>query len=67
MEYYTVGAWPPDCFWEIAEFVYGDPFRWPVIYEANRDKLEDPDNPNLLKSGVILRIPPLPDTQRGAP
>jgi colicin import membrane protein len=56
-KYYTVGAWPPDCFWKIAELVYGDPFRWPILYEANRDKLEDPDNPDLLERGVVLEIP----------
>jgi hypothetical protein len=56
--YYTVGVWPPDCFWSIAGFVYGNPYLWRVLYEANRDKLEDPDNPNNLKSGVILKIPP---------
>ncbi|MDR1094861.1 MAG: hypothetical protein LBL31_00550 [Spirochaetaceae bacterium] len=56
-KYYTVGTWPPDCFWAIAELVYGDPYRWPILYEANRSKLEDPDNPDLLATGIILEIP----------
>jgi hypothetical protein len=61
--YYTVDNQQADCFWNIAGLVYGDPFRWPIIYEANRDKLEDPDNPDLLEVGVVLKIPP-PDTSR---
>jgi nucleoid-associated protein YgaU len=56
-KYYTVGAWPPDCFWEIAELVYGDPWRWPLLYEANCSKLDDPSNPDLLEPGTVLEIP----------
>lgn len=37
-------------YWEI----YGDQAQWPVIYEANRDQMEDPD---LIFPGQILRIP----------
>ena len=34
-----------DCLWYIAgyEFIYNDPFKWPVIYKANKDKIKDPD------------------------
>ena len=34
-----------DCLWYIAgyEFIYNDPFKWPVIYKANKDKIRDPD------------------------
>jgi nucleoid-associated protein YgaU len=56
-KFYTIAAWPPDCLWEIAGRVYGDPFRWPVLYEANRSKLTDPDNPDLLEPGTVLEIP----------
>jgi nucleoid-associated protein YgaU len=56
-KYYTVDVWPPDCFWRIAELVYGDPYRWPILYEANRDKLEDPANPDRLERGTVLEIP----------
>jgi nucleoid-associated protein YgaU len=58
--YFTVNDRRVNCFWRIAELVYGDPSRWPIIYEANRDKLEDPNNPDLLKEGVVLKIPPIP-------
>ena len=34
-----------DCLWNIAkkEYIYNDPFQWPRIYEANKDKIKDPD------------------------
>jgi nucleoid-associated protein YgaU len=50
-----------DCLWRIAgfDFVYGDPRQWPRLYEANKDKFPQPDNPNLIKPGMILTIPPL--------
>lgn len=40
--------------WDLAASVYGDPFRWPVIYDANRDRVQDPD---LIYPGQVLRIP----------
>ncbi|MBN2651714.1 MAG: LysM peptidoglycan-binding domain-containing protein [Spirochaetales bacterium] len=48
-----------DCFWIIAsyDFIYGDPTLWEKIYEANKDKLADPDNPDLIHPGTILEIP----------
>ncbi len=48
-----------DSFWRIAEydFVYGDPWKWPVLYEANRDTLPDPGNPDLIEPGMIIEIP----------
>lgn len=34
-----------DCLWTISEGqdVYDDPFKWPLIYKANRDQIKDPD------------------------
>ncbi len=34
-----------DCLWNIAkkDYIYNDPFKWPTIYEANKDKIKDPD------------------------
>ncbi len=34
-----------DTLWAIAgkSSVYGDPFEWPLLFKANRDKIQDPD------------------------
>jgi hypothetical protein len=40
--------------WDLSAAVYGDPFRWPSIWEANRDRV---DNPHLIFPGQVLRIP----------
>jgi nucleoid-associated protein YgaU len=36
---------PGDCLWLIASYlsIYSDAKRWPEIYEANKDKIKDPD------------------------
>lgn len=38
----------------IAESLLGDASKWPAIFEANRDKLSDP---NLIQVGQELNIP----------
>ncbi|MCX7886554.1 MAG: LysM peptidoglycan-binding domain-containing protein [Verrucomicrobiae bacterium] len=43
-----------DSLWRIAGRIYGNPFRWPRIYEANKDKIK---NPNRIYPGQVLRIP----------
>ncbi|HVO66982.1 MAG TPA: LysM peptidoglycan-binding domain-containing protein [Syntrophales bacterium] len=45
-----------DCLWRIAKMkgIYNDPFLWPVIYEANKDKIK---NPNRIYPGQKLVIP----------
>jgi hypothetical protein len=58
---YTVRTWANerDCFWNIAgrPWVYGDPRQWQRLYNANRAKLPDPNNPNLIEPGMVLDIP----------
>jgi nucleoid-associated protein YgaU len=44
-----------DSFWRIAGTVYGDPHSWRTIWEANRDRVP---NPNVLPVGTVLTIPP---------
>jgi nucleoid-associated protein YgaU len=48
-----------DCLWRIAEysFIYNNPFKWPVLYEANKKTFRDPGNPNLIFPGQKLQIP----------
>jgi nucleoid-associated protein YgaU len=42
---------------KIAKHFYGNANAWKQIFEANRDQLSDPDR---IKPGQILRIPPKP-------
>jgi len=55
-----------DCFWRIAEypFVYGDPLKWPILYQANKDKIPQPDNPHLILPEMVMTIPPLEGEKR---
>jgi nucleoid-associated protein YgaU len=50
---YTVAA--GDNLSRIAKREYGDSSKWRKIFEANRDKIEDPD---LIQPGQVLTIPP---------
>ena len=38
-------------------WVYNDPTKWRVLYNANKSKLPQPNNPNLIYPGMILNIP----------
>jgi hypothetical protein len=58
---YTVRPWAvsKDCLWNIAgrPWAYGDPAQWRLLYNANKSKLSDPNNPDLIHPGMILDIP----------
>lgn len=58
---YKVRPWAQtkDCFWTISgyPFVYGDPTKWKLLYEANKAKLPRPNNPDLVYVGTVLTIP----------
>ena len=60
---YLVKTWngAKDCLWNIAarKEIYGDPWKWRLIYNANKKKLPDPNNPNLVEPGTLLDIPSL--------
>jgi len=45
-----------DCLWRIAEYkdLYGDPYMWPIIFDANKKKIK---NPNRIYPGQKLKIP----------
>ncbi len=51
-----------DCLWNIAkkEEHYSNPFAWPVIYQANRDQIKNPD---LIYPKQIFNIPNLTEEQ----
>jgi nucleoid-associated protein YgaU len=52
--YQRIIVQPGDTLYKIARRVYGDAGRWHLIYDANRDKLEDP---NQVPAGVELIVP----------
>ena len=52
--FYTVQS--GDSLSKIAKAHYGDPMKYPVIFEANRPMLSDPDK---IYPGQVLRIPSL--------
>ena len=45
-----------DTLWGISakDYIYGDPWQWPLIYKANRDKIR---NPHLIYPKQVLKIP----------
>ena len=53
-ESYTVA--PGDSLWEIAQSTgqYGDAYRWPLIFKANRSQIKDPD---VIYPRQTLKIP----------
>jgi hypothetical protein len=56
---YTVGTWAEnrDCLWNIAGNIdiYGDPFMWPKIWQANTELVRNPD---IIHPGQVLKVPP---------
>jgi 3D (Asp-Asp-Asp) domain-containing protein len=44
-----------DSLWKIAKRVYGQGSKWRIIYQANSQKIK---NPNVIRAGQVLVIPP---------
>lgn len=67
-QYYIVVRRVPltDALWRIAgySYIYNNPIEWYRIYEANRNILRDPDNPDLILPGQRLIIPSLNGEER---
>jgi hypothetical protein len=65
---YTVRPWSTsrDCFWNIAgrPWVYGDPTQWRLLYNANKSKIPNPDNPDLIEPGMVMDIPSIRGEER---
>lgn len=62
-EYYVVRPWSDtrDCLWNIAgrSYVYNNPWLWENLYDANKSEFPNPANPNIISTGMRLRIPSL--------
>jgi len=58
---YTVRPWATtkDCLWNIAgrPWVYNDPKQWRRLYDANKSRMPQANNPDLIEPGMILDIP----------
>ena len=65
---YRIRTWrgERDCLWNIAKdkAIYGNPYLWQKLYEANKTKLPDPNNPDWVEPGIILTIPSLRGEKR---
>lgn len=48
-----------DNLWDIAAKanIFGDPWKWVIIYQHNKQVLVDPDNPDLIHPGMIFQFP----------
>ncbi|MBN1572202.1 MAG: peptidoglycan-binding protein LysM [Deltaproteobacteria bacterium] len=53
-EFYTIVK--GDSLWKIAKKYYGDGNKYPVLFEANREVIKNPD---LIYPGQVIRVPAL--------
>ena len=62
-EFYIVRPWAEtkDCFWNISgrPYVYNNPLLWENLYQENKNKIPQPNNPNLIMPGMKMKIPSL--------
>ncbi len=60
-EYYVVRPWADskDCYWNISgrNYVYDNPLLWENLYQANKDNMPKPNDPNLILPGMKMKIP----------
>lgn len=60
---YIVRPWAEtkDCYWNISgrPYIYNNPLLWENLYQANKDKMPKPENPNLIHPGMKMDIPSL--------
>ena len=60
-KYYIVRPWATtkDCFWNISgrPYVYNNPWLWENLYQANKQALPKPEDPNLILPGMKMEIP----------
>jgi nucleoid-associated protein YgaU len=60
-KFYTVHLYSQtgDCYWNISAnpAVYNNPLIWRNLYEANRSRMKNPNNPDLILPGMVIEIP----------
>lgn len=62
-EFYIVRPWAEtkDCYWNISgrPYVYNNPLLWENLYQANKQSMPRPNDPNLIMPGMKMKIPSL--------
>ena len=62
-EFYIVRPWAEtkDCYWNISgrPYVYNNPLLWENLYQANKQNMPKPEDPNLIHPGMKMKIPSL--------
>lgn len=62
-EVYIVRPWAEskDCFWNISgrPYIYNNPLLWENLYQANKQDLPRPNDPNLIHPGMKMKVPSL--------
>ena len=62
-EFYIVKPWAEtrDCYWNISgrPYVYNNPLLWENLYQANKQSMPKPEDPNLIHPGMKMKIPSL--------
>ncbi|MDR2897872.1 MAG: DUF4398 domain-containing protein [Spirochaetaceae bacterium] len=62
-KFYTVHLYSQtgDCYWNISgnPAVYNNPLIWRNLYDANRSRMKNPNNPDLILPGMVIEIPSL--------
>lgn len=62
-KYYVVTPWASskDCYWNISAkpYIYNNSLLWENLYQANKDEMSDPGNPDLIHPGMKMLIPSL--------
>lgn len=62
-EIYIVKPWAEtkDCYWNISgrPYVYNNPLLWENLYQANKNNMPKPEDPNLIHPGMKMKIPSL--------
>lgn len=60
-EFYVVRPWADtkDCYWNISgrNYVYDNPLLWENLYQANKENMPRPNDPNLILPGMKMKIP----------
>ncbi|MCF0242584.1 MAG: hypothetical protein HUK25_08100 [Treponema sp.] len=60
-EFYIVRPWAEtkDCYWNISgrPYIYNNPLLWENLYQANKQNMPKPEDPNLIHPGMKMKVP----------